>query len=499
MKYLILLWAALGLWSCNNKAEESVPPNILWIYVEDISPDIGCYGNELAVTPRLDQLAAEGVLFTNAISPAPVCSPLRSALITGLMHTTIGVHNHHSSRTQASAIHLPDTISTLPELFKEAGYFTFNSGKDDYNFWYQREDLYSGDYTQHALYGKSGQPIDWKTRTDPDQPFFGQIQLRGGKHVFRDFSDKITNSVLRDRIEMPPYYPVDSIFVEEWARYLETHQVTDQEVGDILDRLQQDGVLENTVVFFFADHGMRGLRHKQFLYDGGLRVPLIMADFRKVEGAMGLKNDNLVNLLDISATTLALAGIPLPNYLAGKDLLAEDYQPHEYIISARDRCDFTIDRIRSVRSTQYKYIRNFLTDRPLMQPNYRDEWESTKYYRKLHEEGQLNNIQAHVFGDRVPEELYDLVHDPHETVNLIDSPQVKSVLATHRQVLETWIDQTDDQGQYAENEEGLKYMLGIWGEQAVNPEYDQLRESYPGLSGSLNDNRFGEPQLVETK
>ena len=196
---------------------------------------------------------------------------------------------------------------------------------------------------------------------------------------------------------------------------------------------------------------------------------------------------------------MALARIPLPNYLTGKDLLAEDYQPHEHIISARDRCDFTIDRIRSVRSTQYKYIRNFLTDRPLMQPNYRDEWESTKHYRKLHKEGQLSDLQAYIFSDRLPEELYDLVKDPHETINLIDSPQVKAVLATYRQVLETWIDQTNDQGQYAENEEGLKYMLGIWGEQAVNPEYDQIRESYPSLSGSLYDKRFGEPQLVEMK
>ena len=155
-------------------------PNILWIAVEDISPFLGCYGYENA-TPNLDKLAGRGVRFANTFMPAPVCSPCRSSLITGMMPTTIGVHNHHSSRTKETAIYLPEKIKTLPELFKTAGYFTFNQGKDDYNFWYNREDLYSGEYVTHKLYGKSGKrQVGWKNRR-PDQPFFGQIQLAGGK------------------------------------------------------------------------------------------------------------------------------------------------------------------------------------------------------------------------------------------------------------------------------------------------------------------------------
>jgi arylsulfatase A-like enzyme len=181
--------------SCKDAARKR--PNILWLYVEDISPDLGCYGNDLAHTPFLDQMAKDGVLFTNAITPSPVCSPTRSALITGVMQTTLGLHNHHSSRTEASAILLPDTITTIPELLREAGYYTFNHGKDDYNFWYNRKDLYSGSYRKHPLYGNSGLPIDWKNRSSTDQPFFGQIQLRGGKHIFSDgFEEKLKAPVV---------------------------------------------------------------------------------------------------------------------------------------------------------------------------------------------------------------------------------------------------------------------------------------------------------------
>ena len=495
IRFRCLIWGMLIMslvMGCQQTRER--PPNILWIYVEDISPDLGCYGNELASTPFLDQMASEGIMFTNAITPAPVCSAARSALITGVMQTTLGLHNHHSSRTEASAIHLPDSISTLPELLKKAGYFTFNHGKDDYNFWYNRKDLYTGSYRKHALYGYSGLPIDWNDRNSADQPFFGQIQLKGGKHIFNEsFTDKLEPpTVDRSKITLPPYYPTDSIFIEEWARYLDTHQITDREVNKILSQLKADGELENTVVFFFADHGMKGLRHKQFLYQGGLRVPFIMIGYGKQANiSTGAVRSDLVNLLDISATTLALAGIPLPDYLDGVDLLAPDYKPHDYIISARDRCDFTIDRIRSVRTPGYKYIRNFFTDRVALQANYRDEWESTKRFRQMFKEEALTPVQArHAQQPRPSEELYDLEKDPWEINNLADSSSASDVLEEHRSILHQWIEASGDQGQFPESEEGLKYMLGIWGDLAVNPEYDGIREKYPELAGSLSEKRF---------
>ena len=159
--FLILISACLfALWSCQLEPEEKTKPNILWIFLEDTSPLISCYGTSLISTPNINNLAENGMLFENAIMPAPVCSASRSSIITGMMSTSLGLHNHHSSRTEESAIFLPDSIKTIPEIFRENGYFTFNNGKDDYNFSYERRDLYDQDYSFHPLYGKSGARLE---------------------------------------------------------------------------------------------------------------------------------------------------------------------------------------------------------------------------------------------------------------------------------------------------------------------------------------------------
>ena len=306
----------------SRRAQER--PNILWIAVEDISPFLGCYGFNNS-TPNLDRLAEGGVRLDNAFMPAPVCSPCRSAMITGAMATTLGTHNHHSSRTEETAIRLPDHVKTLPELFREAGYFTFNQGKDDYNFWYDREDLYAGPYTTHPLYGKSGgRDVGWRDR-QPGQPFFGQIQLSGGKEIYAaEFLSRVRNPVDRAAFDLPPYYPDVPEVREDWAQHLDSIQLTDDRVGGILDQLREDGLLDNTIVIFFSDHGMRLWRHKQFCNDSGLHVPVILSLAGNPErlGGAGIVREDLVNGLDLSATSLALAGIAIPEYVDGRDLLA---------------------------------------------------------------------------------------------------------------------------------------------------------------------------------
>jgi len=172
----LLLGSYVFLFSSCSRTTEDRSPNILWIYLEDTSPLLGCYGTDIISTPNIDKLAKGGVLFKNAIIPAPVCSASLSSIITGIMSTTLGLHNHHSSRTEESAIYLPDSIKTIPEIFKKAGYFTFNNGKDDYNFIYDRKDLYDQDYSYHPLYGKSGVRLDISELKDKE-PFFGQIQF----------------------------------------------------------------------------------------------------------------------------------------------------------------------------------------------------------------------------------------------------------------------------------------------------------------------------------
>ena len=476
--------------SCDSgpTASGDPAPNILWIVLEDTAPLLGAYGTTIISTPNIERLADAGVRYTSAFMPASVCSPSRSSIITGTMSTTLGLHNHHSSRTEESAIFLPDGFKTIPELFNDAGYFSFNNGKDDYNFHYDRRELYDQDYFQHPLYGKSGDRIALADLKDK-QPIFGQIQLSGGKEIFSStFEESVATPVDRSAVELPPYLPDHPAIVEEYANHLDAIQVTDRKVGLILDELRENGLLENTIVFFFSDHGMRMTRNKQFLYDGGLHVPLIIADFRD-NGSLdpGTADDALISGLDLGTSSLALAGIPIPDYMEGIDIFAEDFEGREYVISTRDRCDFTIDRIRSVRSERFKYIRNFLTDRSYAQPTYMDVdgVEFVRVMRQLYAENRLNAAQSRFFLDeRLAEELYDLENDPYELNNLVGDSDYEEVREAYAAILDHWIDETDDRGQYPENVEGLKLMLGIWGEHAVNPEYEPLRREFPGLAGS---------------
>ena len=487
--YLLLaLTSILFLTVCNNQPKETPKPNILWIYLEDTSPLLGCYGTTIITTPNIDELAKKGTLYTNAIMPAPVCSASRSSIITGVMSTTLGLHNHHSSRTEAAAIHLPKTIKTIPELFKQAGYFTFNNGKDDYNFHYDRKDLYSQPYKMHPLYGKSGTHLPLETLTNKT-PFFGQIQLRGGKEIFAStFKEKVKSRVDRSKIVLPPYLPDHPSIIEEYANHLDAIQLTDERVEDIMTQLRANGLLDNTIVFFFSDHGMRLTRHKQFLYEGGIHVPLIIADFRdKPTLKAGTTNEDLISGIDLGVSSLALAGIPIPNYMEGKNMFDKENLAREYVISTRDRCDFTIDRIRSVRTKDYKYIRNFMTDRPYTQTTYMDvdKVEFVSVMKDLYQTNQLNEAQSRFFStDRPSEELYDLKADPFELNNLAADPNHQAALIKHANILNQWIKATDDKGQYPETSGGLKLMLGIWGKYADNPEYDSLKEAYPDLAGS---------------
>ena len=457
----------------NAQKKSSKRPNILWIVCEDQNPVFGCYGDKVnrGHTPHVDKLAKRGTLFKRCYVPAPVCSPCRSALITGAMQTSLGIHNHRSSRNKMDRIQLPKGVKTLPELFRLAGYYTFNIGKDDYNF----------DYERNALYGKMKGKYPWRGRKK-GQPFFGQIQLRGGKWFFALLSGKkkIDDPADRALVEVPPYFPDVPIIREAFAVHEDTGRVTDMEVGQILARLEEDGLLENTIVIFFTDHGMpNSVRHKQFCYEGGVHVPLIIAGPNVPDGKT---NNDLVSGLDISATTVALAGLKEQPWFEGQNLFGKDYKARDYVISARDRCDYTIDRIRTVRTEKFRYIKNFLTDRPWMQPQYRDGRDFLEVVRKMHKAGKLNKIQSRFYDKKRPsEELYDMENDPHQIHNLANDPKYAKVLNTHRTILHDWMKRTDDKGQYPESDEGLLAVMLRWGNKCENPEYERVRERYQEL------------------
>ncbi len=449
-------------------------PNVLWIYLEDVSPWMGCYGDGLPQTPVIGRLAEGGVLFTRAFASAPVCATSRSAVITGAMQTTLGTHHHRSARTDDDAIHLPAGVRTVPEIFREAGYHTFNRGKDDYNFTYDRAKLYSDGASPRGFYGMSGEG-HWRERR-PGQPFFGQLQLAGGK------SGKQAKEIDPVKVTLPPYYPDHEVMRGEYAHHYGCIEYTDEVTGGILGELERDGLLEDTAVFFFADHGMRGLRHKQFCYDGGLHVPLIVS-WPGGSGRIGAgaAREELVSTIDVAATTLSLAGLEVPGHMESRDLFADEHEPREYVVSARDRCDYTIDRIRTVRTDKFRYIRNFMTDRPWMQPQYRDDTAQTKVMKELYAAGKLDEVQARFMGpERPAEELYDVVADPHQIRNLASDPGHAGELERHRGILDEWIAETDDKGQYPESERGLLAVIKRWGARCVNPEYDEVRGKCPG-------------------
>jgi N-sulfoglucosamine sulfohydrolase len=342
-------------------------PNILWILSEDISPELSCYGTPLVQTPNLDRLASQGIRFTNAFTTAPVCSASRSAMITGMFQTTIGAHNHRSHRDDGYT--LPEPVCLITEYFRRAGYFTANvttaapgvrgSGKTDFNFKFEK-----------AFDGK-----DWNQRK-PGQPFFAQLSIsvthRGGH--WKNLPGQIKSPVDPDKVKLPPYYPDHSVARQDWATYLDSIQVMDGYMGKILKRLDDENLAGNTVVIFIGDHGRCHVRGKQWLYDGGIHIPLLVRWPDKIRA--GQVCDDLVSAIDISATILKIAGIEPPEYMEGKVFLEPgangDWRPvnkHDYIVAARDRCDETIDRIRCVRTKQFKYIRNFLPDRPYTQRN----------------------------------------------------------------------------------------------------------------------------------
>ena len=433
-------------------------PNILWFVVDDMSANFSCYGEKAIETPNVDKLAEDGLLFTQAYATSPVCSTFRTALITGMYQNSIGAHHHRSGRGK-NKIKLPDGVRPIPEIFQEAGYFTcigsglknfdFRSlptktgrrGKTDYNFDWDTEI-----YDSH----------DWSKRND-NQPFFMQVQLHGGKirgaaekhyailekRMVSQFGLKPTP---HDLVKLPPYYPNDSVLLRDWATYLDTVRITDWHVGQVIERLQKEGILDNTIIIFFTDHGISHARGKQFLYDEGTHIPLVI----KGPGIpVGENRQDLVEHIDVAALSLALAGIQIPQKMEGQNILSPQYKPKEFVFAARDRCGEAADQIRSVRSEKFLYIKNFFPERPhLMPSNYKDTKLIIKRLRQLHGGGKLDTLSKQLLFSpaRPGEELYLYQGDKWQTKNLSGLSKYKDILQNHREQLNQWISKTKDPG-----------------------------------------------------
>ena len=411
------------------------------ILAEDICPDLGCYGNNSISTPNIDNFSREGVLYKNTFTTAPVCSPSRSAMMTGMYQTSIGAHNHRSHRNDNFT--LPDPVQPITTLLRENGYFTAigcgYSAKTDLNFTTE-QNLFDGN--------------DWSER-EKGKSFFAQITLPVTHRKFKRDKD---NPVDPEKIEIPPYYPDHSLLRRDWADYLESIQLMDNQVGEIINRLKAERLYENTAVIFMGDNGRCHLRGKQWLYEGGIHVPLII----RWPGMLkpGSIEENLISSIDISASILKIAGIEPPAYMHGKPFTGKDLRSREYIVAARDRCDETVDRIRCVRTKRFKYIRNYYPELPYLQENFYKyrQYPALTVMNILNKKGELTPEQARFMADkRPPEELYDLEKDPFELYNLAENSEYEKTLSDLRNKLENWITESNDMGTIPEDEREILY------------------------------------------
>jgi uncharacterized sulfatase len=428
--------------------------NVVWIISDDLSPDLGCYGQQTAAvkTPHLDELAREGVRFTRMFGTASVCSPNRSAFNTGMYQTSIGAHQHRTLVKRP----LPDGVVTIPELFRRAGYFVSNGqppasaalpmtrpGKVDWNF---------------SVEGAPFDGTDWSQRA-PGQPFFAQVNI---SEAHRLWTRDMQRPVDPTKVDLPPYHPEHPLVRLDWAQYLEEVQIFDRKVGAIMQRLKKEGLADSTIVVVFGDNGRSFPRDKGYLYDSGLRVPLIVRwpDGRRA----GEVDDRLLSMIDLGPSSLEWAEIPRPAGLHGSSFADESQPGRDAVFAAKDRTGIEPDRIRSVRTKRFKYIRNFRSGVPYLPGNlYTLLTEPTLAAMLTHPErvSRTDYVARFVTGVRPPEELYDVEADPFETRNLASDPRHAVTLGDLRTRLERWVEESGDRGGETEDPAQIE-AYGRW-------------------------------------
>lgn len=452
---------ATSLAAVNAAAPPSRRPNVLWLSCEDIGPHLGCYGDPHARTPTLDRLARQGIRFSRAFTVAPVCAPNRSCIITGVYPTTLGTHHMRSGGegTAGSSVpKLPEGIRCFTEYLRDAGYYCTNNVKEDYNF-----------VTPATAWDESSNRAHWRNRPNREQPFFAvfnytdthEAAVRQTDDWHAKKTERLTPEQRQDpeKITPPPYHPDTPAVRKSWARYYELITTLDYWVADHLRALEEGGAADNTIVFFWSDHGASFPRCKRWLYDSGTHVPVIVRIPESWRGSWapeaGRVDDRLISSIDFAPSVMNLVGLPIPSYMQGQPFLGPD-QPaeREYVYGARDRMDERYDAIRMVRDKHYKYIRNYECFRPYGQPiDYCERGPIMQELRRLEGTGALPEHARWVARTRKPvEELYDTVTDPHEINNLASDPFLSGTLAQLREAHEKWMIETGDLGLLPEPE-----------------------------------------------
>lgn len=431
---LMLLMSQLLLFVGQLAAAER--PNILWVVSEDNSPYLGCYGDTLAETPHLDQLAKEGIRYRLAFANAPVCSTARTTLITGMYATSLGAHNHRSR------VAIPESFKLYPEHLRAAGYYCTNNAKTDYNLAGRRD-----------IWNESSNSAHYRNRA-ANQPFFAvfnfqsshesQVAPKPGKSSFR---------VPPETIPLPPYHPDTPEIRRDWANYYDQMTIMDQQVGKVLQELEEQGLAEDTIVFYYGDHGGALPRGKRNIHDSGTLVPMIVRIPQKwsryAPVPAGGWADELVSFVDLPATVFSLCGVEQPSHYAGRPFLGDQRAaPREHVFLYRGRMDERYDTVRAVRDGNYRYVRNYFPHRPWGQ-KYAYPFRVQPSMRSWHAEfvaDRCNDVQSVYWGKKPGEEFYDVASDPYELKNLMRLPEFQSQLQKLKQALRDEILSTRDAG-----------------------------------------------------
>jgi arylsulfatase A-like enzyme len=422
-------------------------PNILWIVSEDNSPFLGCYGDELAVTPNLDNLASQGFLYTHAYANAPVCAPARNTIITGVYACSNG--NQH----MRSGYPLSGTIKMFPQYLREMGYYCTNNSKEDYNT-----------IKPAGVWDESSKEAHYRNRKE-GQPFF-HVKNIGTSHE-SSIHKSIPEEDLRHKpseMKLPPYHPDTEEFRHDWAQYYDKITDMDKEVGEILRQLEEDGLAGNTIVLYYADHGGVLGRSKRYVYESGTHVPFLLRipeKYRYLYPARkpGSRVHRLVSFVDLAPTMLSIAGIRVPGYMQGHAFLgSQKTEDPEYAYMFRGRMDEWYDMCRSTRDQKFRYIKNYMPYRIYGQRvAYLWRAPSMQSWENAYLNGECNETQSVFWNTKPHEELYDTENDPWEVNNLAGDPAYREVLDRMRKATRDW-------------------MMGIF-DTGFIPEADQIRRS----------------------
>ena len=448
----ITLFLAAILPALADSSDAATPdrPNILWITCEDISPNLGCYGDDYARTPVLDGLASHGVRYMNACGITGVCAPNRSCLITGVYPSTLGSHGMRSTTW------LPDSIKCFPEYLQAAGYYCSNNVKTDYNF-----------ATPKTAWNECSRKAHWRKRKE-GQPFFSvfnfivshESQIRVPEEKYQKNTARLTPDQRHDpaKAPIPPFHPDTPESRKDWARYNDNITAMDYQVGDVLKQLEEDGLADDTIVFYFSDHGAGMPGIKKWVWEMGLKVPFIVRFPEKYKswapGTPGRTTDRLVSFVDFAPTVLSLAGVEIPEHMQGSAFLGPAAgEPRQRVYAIRDRMAERFDMVRVVRDKKFQYHRNFYPHLPWSQfTSYTEEMPTMQVWRRLHNEGKLNAVQNRYFETKPIEELYDIATDPFEINNLANDPKYADVLEEMRAQCCQWMIRTADMGLLPEYE-----------------------------------------------